>query len=96
MLSNRYIHALSQLTTRFDPTGSNRYFIFGSATRNDRFGDVDIGVVGNRATKKNLDALRELCEDSILPYSVDVVDFDSAAPYFSERVMAEEPIVWLH
>ena len=96
MLGRNHIHQLERVISKFDPSGSNRYFVFGSSVRRDRFGDIDLGVVGNRASRKPLGDLREQFYDSTLPYTVDVVDFDEAAEPFVTRVMSEEPVVWLH
>ncbi len=95
MISENYIHQLERVISKFDPSGSNRYFLFGSSVRRDRFGDIDLGVVGNRASRKPLGDLREQFYDSTIPYAVDVVDFDEADGSFRDYVLQNEPILWI-
>ena len=95
MTEPRYINEVKKIVTRFDPHGSNRYFVFGSATRKERIHDIDLGVVGNKESKKKLSELRERFYDSAIPYKVDVVDFDEADADFRDYVMQNEPVVWI-
>lgn len=96
MTDNKYVHAVKNVVTQFDPSGSNRYFLFGSSVRKERFGDIDLAVTGNKASGKNLSDLRDLFYDAPIPYKVDVVDFDAADKDFRDYVLENEPIVWLH
>jgi len=96
VIQKKYIERLRSEISSFDPSGKNRYFLFGSATRKDRFGDVDIGVVGNARAHKRLEELRERFEESTFPYAVDVVDFDTASEDFSSHVQKKEPLIWLN
>lgn len=91
-----YIEQVKKAVVQFDPQGSNRYFLFGSAARKKNFHDIDLGVVGNTASKKRLSELRDYFYDSNIPYKVDVVDFDAADADFREYVLYSEPIVWIH
>lgn len=90
-----YLQELKGIITQFDPNRSNRYFLFGSATRNRKFHDIDLAVVGNQTTKKDLAALKDQLYDSTIPYKVDVVDFDGTDPSFREFVLGHEPIIWI-
>lgn len=96
MIGQNYVKHIERIITDFDPHRLNRYFLFGSSVRRDRFGDVDLGVVGNRASRRELGALRDRLYESTLPYSVDVVDFDTARRSFVDYVLHEEPLVWLN
>ena len=96
MIDQRYITFVKNTVSSFDPDGENRYFVFGSSTRKSRFGDVDIGVVGNTKHRKNLALLRERFQDSTFPYFVDVVDFDEAPPEFKKYVHNSEKLVWIN
>jgi predicted nucleotidyltransferase len=95
MTGNRCLDWVKDVVKEFDPHGSNRYFLFGSSVRKEKFHDIDLGVVGNSATKKRLSELRERFYDSDIPYKVDVIDFDTADADFRDYVMREEPIVWI-
>lgn len=92
----KYIQDIKNTIEVFDPQHVNRYALFGSSTREDRFGDIDIAVVGNKKAQKPLYELRALFEGSTLPYFVDVVDVDSASESFSHYVFNNEHIVWLN
>ena len=93
---NKYQGAVKDVIREFDPSGANRYFLFGSSVRDKKFHDIDLGVVGNAAAKENLGDLRDLFYDSPIPYKIDVVDFDEAKKTFVDYVMTYEPIVWLN
>jgi len=95
IMEPRYIDQVKSAIAEFDPQGSNRYFLFGSAVRKKRFHDIDLGVVGNRASRKKLSELRDRFYDSRIPYKVDVVDFDAANDSFRDYVLQNEPIVWI-
>lgn len=96
MIGRNYIKQIERVIGDFDPKRSNRYFLFGSSVRRDRFNDVDLGVIGNRASRARLGDLRERLYESTLPYTVDVVDFDEARQPFIDYVMRQEPLVWLN
>ena len=96
MIGEQYVKKTKKMISEFDPQNENRYFIFGSATRKERFGDIDIGVTGNAKTKKNLSLLREQFAESTFPYFVDIVDFDEAQKSFTEYVRQNEPLVWIN
>jgi len=95
MTNQRYIHRLKEEIQQFDPEGSNRYFVFGSAARKEKFHDIDLGVVGNKSSKKKLSELRDRLYDAPIPYKVDVVDFDEADNEFRDHVMQNESLVWI-
>lgn len=94
-MTNRYAEQVGDIVREFDPSGANRYFLFGSAVRKERFRDIDLGVVGNRASGKRLADLRDRFYDSRIPYKVDVVDLDAADDDFREYVLGEEQKVWI-
>ncbi len=95
MTAPRYTEHVKDVLLKFDPQGSNRYFFFGSSVRKEKFHDIDIGVVGNKSSKKKLSELRDHFYDSNIPYKVDVVDFDAADSDFREYVFQKEPILWI-
>lgn len=95
MTATKYHDRIREVLTSFDPEGQNRYFLFGSAVRGKLFHDIDLGVVGNGTSRKKLSDLRDRFYDSLIPYKVDVVDFDEADRDFNEYVRSNEPIVWL-
>ena len=95
MTELQYVERVRRVVKKFDPQGSNRYFLFGSAVHGRKFHDIDLGIVGNRKSQKNIAELRDRFYDSDIPYKVDVVDFDSADDDFRTHVLTKEPIVWV-
>ena len=70
--------------------------LFGSCARGDwRHGsDVDIAVEAHGPLPGLLlSELREMLEESTIPYIVDIVELDSASPRL-KRLVSEEGIVW--
>lgn len=71
-------------------------FVFGSrATRRDKkFSDIDIGI---KSSKKipwwKLSAIEEAFEESDLPYTIDVVDFNLVSEKFKQ--VAEKNLIYL-
>ena len=95
MTEPRYASHIQDVIQKFDPHASNRYFLFGSSVRKAKFHDIDLGVVGNKQSRKKLSELRDRFYDSNIPYKVDVVDFDEAGSDFRDYVLKNEPLVWL-
>jgi len=96
MIQPKYIAKIKDEVHAFDPEGKNRYFIFGSSVRKDRFHDIDLGVVGTKSDDKKIYDLKDRLYESDIPYIVDVVDFDEARRSFTDYVFKNEPIVWLN
>ena len=95
MTKSRHTEKMKEIITKFDPKGSNRYFLFGSSLRKESYNDIDLAVVGNKTSQQKLSELRERFYDSDIPYKVDVVDFDAADKDFKEYVLQNEPVVWI-
>ena len=93
-MTNRYVDQVKKVVEEFDPKRSNRYFLFGSSVRKEKFHDIDLGVIGNKNSQKKLSDLRDRLYDSSIPYKVDVVDFDAADGDFRDSVLQSEP-VWI-
>ncbi len=53
-----------------------KIYLFGSRARgeNSKFSDIDIGFLSDKNLSKDLGILRELIEESNIPYKVDLVD----------------------
>lgn len=92
MIKQRYLNQIKQLIQTEIPP-KVRVFIFGSAARDDRFHDLDIGIEG-LSDKISLGQLRDRLEDSTLPYSVDLIDFDRVDEDFKQSVMKDK-VLWL-
>ena len=72
-----------------------KVYLFGSRARGDNspYSDVDIAFESEVDIRKELTLLREVVEESSLPYKVDLVDLKKA-PYLRETV-EREGIRWL-
>ncbi len=70
-------------------------FLFGSRARGDnsRFSDVDIGFLSDVDISKRLIFLREIIENSNLPYKVDIIDLSENTDLL--KVVLKEGVRWL-
>ena|SRR3989338_8323501 len=68
-------------------------FIFGSSVRNDRFGDCDIGLQGE-VDEEVRQHIQEALSESTLPYTTDVVNFNTVSAEFKQHVF-QQPMVWI-
>ncbi|MEK7177961.1 MAG: hypothetical protein AAB705_03990 [Patescibacteria group bacterium] len=93
---DKYLPKIKEVIKGFDPSLRNRYFIFGSSLRKERFNDIDIGVIGAKTSGTRVSDLKEKIEETTIPYFFDVVDFDSAKKSFRDYVFYNEPVVWIH
>ena len=94
MLEKKYQDQLKAIVRQHLPADQYKVFIFGSSTRKERFGDVDIAVQGKADWRETMN-LRESLEESTFPYFVDVVDFDAADESFRNYVLDNEPKIWI-
>jgi len=95
MAIDAFLPQIKRSVRTFDPSGKNRYFIFGSAARCEKSHDIDLGVKGNRRAQKPLENLKDLLYDSPIPYKIDVVDIDGADASFRDYVMDNETKIWI-
>ena len=94
-MKSRYFKQIKRKITEFDPSRANKYFLFGSFVRGEKYHDIDLGVIGNEKSRKNLSELEDVFYDSTIPYKVDIVDFDGAEKDFKHHVFKKEPLLWI-
>jgi predicted nucleotidyltransferase len=94
-MKDAYLKQIKQKIREFDSRNANRYFVFGSSMKGGAYHDIDLGVIGNKKSGRNLAELKDLLYDSTISYRVDVVDFDDADLDFSSYVLNKEPILWI-
>jgi predicted nucleotidyltransferase len=73
-----------------------RIFLFGSRARKDnhRFSDMDIGIVpGKNFNERILYILRDKLNDSIVPFKVEVVNFNYADKAFKQEAL-KDAVYW--
>ena len=67
-----------------------KIFLFGSRATNEnhRFSDMDIGIIpGKNFDEKILSALIEKLNDSVIPFKVDVVNFNNVSQKFRQEAL---------
>lgn len=69
-------------------------FIYGSAARKQKYHDIDVGIKSEEKLSDKIYLIREDLENSTIPYSVDIVDFNNVDKNFKDKVFKSE-IVWL-
>ena len=76
-MKQRSIAQLQNIVWQHLNPGKTQAFIFGSHAANTtwRGSDIDLGIQGDVSTTQ-LASLREALENSTIPYSVDVVNFN--------------------
>ena len=93
MIKDKYLNQVIATLKSFNHNGETRYFLFGSSLIQDRFGDLDIGVIG-KVKDGEIGEIKEQLEESVLPYFVDVIDFNKVSADFKNNVFNNK-ILWL-
>ncbi len=78
-------------------SGKNvKVYLFGSRARGDHTlrSDLDLGFLSDDDIRYELSVLREILEESHVPFRVDVVDLSRVDPEFRNHVM-EEGVLWI-
>ncbi len=91
----RTIEDLKSFIKEFFSGKPVKVYLFGSRARGDNtpHSDIDIAVESEVDVRIELTELREILEESLLPYKVDIVDL-RGAPYLKETV-EREGVRWL-
>jgi predicted nucleotidyltransferase len=73
-----------------------RIYLFGSRARGDNRPESDIDLAlddGKKISLHILGEIREEIEESLMPYSVDIVDLQAVSSDFKKRIM-KDGVVW--
>lgn len=94
MIDKKYISKIAEIVK--PRIGKNdRVFIFGSSVDQERFTDVDLGVVSeNQEIDKEIYRIKDELEESALPYKFDVVNMNKTKKSFRARAL-NGPKVWI-
>lgn len=87
MLDSATKATIKKIVFSFLDPKNHRVFIFGSRAtdRTRNFSDIDIGIKSAKAIPWwKLSAMEEAFEESDLPYTVDVVDFNMVGENFKK------------
>ncbi len=93
MVKEKYIKEITNKIKGLNKNKGLKFFIFGSALKQGHFGDLDLGVTG-KIKDGELSKLKEEFENSTLPYSVDVINFNKASKEFKSNVFNNK-ILWI-
>ncbi len=94
MIAEKYLAKIKEILEKHLQSG-DRVFIFGSSVDSDNFGDIDLAIVSDREDlDRSIMYIRELLEESTLPYKFDLVNFNKAKDSFRNRVMSG-PKIWI-
>lgn len=81
---------IKETIARFLDLREYEVFLFGSRASNraHRFSDFDVGIKGKKPVPpKILVLIKDILEESDLPYMVDVVDFSSVSKIFKKTAL---------
>jgi len=93
MLKEKYLKQIKKKVDESIYDRNGKVFIFGSGLKKAHFGDIDLGLMG-KVKEDDIYRLKEEFEESNLPYSVDVVNFNKVSRQFKNNVM-ENKILWI-
>jgi predicted nucleotidyltransferase len=92
MLNSKYLKRITAIIAG-TVSGKIKVFVFGSSLRKEKFGDVDIGIMGE-IERSSISKLKEEFENSTLPFNIDVIDFNSVSKTFAENVFNQK-VLWI-
>lgn len=66
-----------------------RYFLFGSRAKGDFSfnSDIDIGIMDHTVDYHTIIKLKEIIDESFVPYKVDIIDFSKAKDSFKQEAL---------
>lgn len=84
---------IKQIISKHLPEGA-KIFVFGSSIKSGKFGDIDVGVKGEKLNESELLKAKEELEESLIPYKVDLINFNKVGKKFEENVFNDD-VLWL-
>ncbi|MEI6288097.1 MAG: nucleotidyltransferase domain-containing protein [bacterium] len=93
MISSAYQKKIKKIIAPILKESRAEVFIFGTAARAVRFGDVDLAING-QVSRNEIRQIKVVLEDSNLPYFFDVVDFKKTTKSFRDNILNNK-IIWL-
>jgi len=93
MLKERYLEKVKNIVQGLKPSKDWQVFLFGSSVIKERFGDLDLGIMG-KVSDKDISDLKDRFYDSLLPYNVDIVNFNLVSDEFKNNVLNNQ-IIWI-
>jgi len=96
MSDNKYIEQLKQILFDFLRDKPIKIILYGSRARGDNYpgSDVDIALSSEgRIDRLLLSNLREMLEESTIPYKVDIVDLAIVSERFKNEIL-KDAVIW--
>ncbi|MBR6013412.1 MAG: nucleotidyltransferase domain-containing protein [Selenomonadaceae bacterium] len=95
-MSKKYLEKIRQMILDFMKDEAAKIYLFGSWARGEqkKSSDVDIAVdYFGKYNRKKFSDLRELFEESSIPYRVDIVDLKFSSAELLDKIK-KEGIIW--
>lgn len=92
----KYINMLKEIILSQVDTEKVMVFLFGSrvSTHHSSRADVDIGLLTDDKLPDHLfHKIRNVVDESIIPWEIDLVDFTKVAPSFKDAIL-KDIIIW--
>lgn len=90
----KYYNSLRDRFLDFFKNNKNvQVFIFGSSTNSEKFGDIDVGVMGE-VTDKEIRELKDYFENSTFPFFVDIINFNTVEDSFKNNILNNK-VIWI-
>jgi predicted nucleotidyltransferase len=93
---NKYIQQIKQIVLDFLKDQPVKIVLYGSRARgdNDPGSDVDIGILSEKEFNGIiLSKLRDLLEESTIPYKVEIVDLRQVSETFKAEIL-KDAVIW--
>lgn len=95
-LKNKYVELTREIVLSFIDKEDVTLFLFGSRVGNSfrHSSDIDVGFISNKKIEQKLfSKIREALEESIIPYYIDLVDFETVDKAF-KKIALREIEIW--
>ena len=95
-MNEKYLEKIRQTVLDFMKDEPAKIYLFGSWARGEqrKNSDVDIAIEYTaQSNRKKILAVREILEESSIPYRVDVVDLNFSSPALIEEIR-KDGLIW--
>ncbi len=75
--------------------GDSKIFLFGSRAvgEQSKSADIDIGVMSGKLDRKMIFKIKEIIDESFVPFKVDIVDFSKVDENFKKKAL-RKIVLW--